>query len=89
MIGSLTLGRQISVFRNLIHIKRLQGIDIYDITFNKKIRKNIYLRKVFAILLSFPSLFRWVLVKIKELRFLDGVYIAQSNANEGLYAALR
>lgn len=74
MIDTLTACRQITVYLDGHYHKGEGGIDTIDITFNKK-RKEEYIEKVFENLLSFLSIFRWVLVKNKFKGLLEGVYI--------------
>ena len=74
MIDTLTACRQITVYLGALYHKGGRGIDTIDITFNKK-RREEYIEKVFENLLSFLSIFRWVLGKNKFKSLLEGVYI--------------
>ncbi len=74
MIDVMTACRQITVYLDAFYHKRGWGIDTMDTTFNKK-RREEYIEKVFENLLSFLSIFRWVLDKKKFNRLLEGVYI--------------
>ena len=74
MIDTLTASRQITVYLSALYHKGGRGIDTIDTTFNKK-RKEEYIEKVFGNLLSFLSIFRWVLDKNKFKSLLEGVYI--------------
>ena len=74
MIDTMTACRQITVYLSAFCHKGGRGIDTIDITFNKK-RREEYIEKVFRKLLSFLSIFRWVLDKKKFKGLLEGVYI--------------
>ena len=74
MIDAMTVCRQITVYLGGLYHKGEGGIDTIDITFNKK-RREEYIEKVFENLLSFLSIFRWVLDKKKFNCLLEGVYI--------------
>jgi hypothetical protein len=74
MIDTMTVCRQISVYLGGPYHKGERVIDTIDITFNKK-RREEYIEKVFENLLSFLSIFRWVLDKKKFKGLLEGVYI--------------
>jgi hypothetical protein len=74
MIDTMTACRQITVYLSSFYHKGEGGIDTIDITFNKK-RREEYIEKVFGKLLSFLSIFRWVLVKNKFKGLLEGGYI--------------
>ena len=74
MIDTMTVCRQISVYLGSPYHKGERVIDTIDITFNKK-RREEYIEKVFENLLSFLSIFRWVLDKKKFKGLLEGVYI--------------
>ena len=74
MIDILTACRQITVYLDAFYHKGGRGIDTIDTTFNKK-RREEYIEKVFENLLSFLSIFRWVLDKKKFNVLLEGVYI--------------
>jgi hypothetical protein len=74
MIDTLTECRQITVYLCAFCHKGGRGIDTIDTTFNKK-RREEYIEKVFENLLSFLSIFRWVLDKKKFKGLLEGVYI--------------
>ena len=74
MIDTLTACRQINVYLNGFYHKGGRGVDTIDTTFNKK-RREEYIEKVFENLLSFLSIFRWVLDKKKFKGLLEGVYI--------------
>lgn len=72
MIDTMTACRQITVSLSSFYHMGKGGIDTIDITFNKK-RREKYIEKVFGKLLSFLSIFRWVLVKNKFKSLLEGV----------------
>jgi hypothetical protein len=74
MIDTLTACRQINVYLNGFYHKGGRGVDTIDTTFNKK-RREEYIEKVFENLLSFLSIFRWVLDKKKFKGLLEGDYI--------------
>ena len=74
MIDTLTACRQITVYLSTLCHKGARRIDTIDTTFNKK-RREEYIEKVFENLLSFLSIFRWVLDKKKFKGVLEGVYI--------------
>ncbi|APB98376.1 hypothetical protein A4F89_02990 [Polynucleobacter asymbioticus] len=74
MIDTLTACRQITVYLSALCHKGARRIYTIDTTFNKK-RREEYIEKVFENLLSFLSIFRWVLGKYKFKRLLEGVYI--------------
>jgi hypothetical protein len=74
MIDAMTACRQITVYLGALYHLGGGGIDTIDSTFNKKGREE-YIEKVFENLLSFLSIFRWVLDKKKFNGLLEGVYI--------------
>jgi hypothetical protein len=75
MIDTLTLRRHITVYPRGFYHKGARGIDTIDTTFNKK-RREEYIEKVFGNLLSFLSIFRWVLGKNRFKGLKEGAYIA-------------